>query len=78
MSSENHPPPPGKPLKSLKPPKVKARALLIINTKAGPNSDSILRVKELWQRLAAHGIRADVRVKLRKKLARKDAKRAAN
>ena len=55
----------------------KTRALLIINTKAGPNNDSILRAKELWQRLAAHGIEADVRVKLRKKLARQDAKRAA-
>jgi len=54
-----------------------SRALLIINTKSGPNNDSILRVKEIVQRLAAHGIKADVRVKLRKKYARKDARRAA-
>jgi len=60
-----------------RPPKPRMRALLIINTKSGPNNDSILRVKELVERLTAHGIRADVRVKLRKKYARKDAKKAA-
>ena len=60
-----------------RPPKPRVRALLIINTKSGPNNDSILRVKELVERLTAHGIRADVRVKLRKKYARKDAKKAA-
>ena len=57
--------------------KPRLRALLIINTKSGPNNDSILRVKELVERFAAHGIRADVRVKLRKKYAREDAKKAA-
>ena len=53
------------------------RALLIINTKSGPNNDSILHVREVVERLAAHGIEATVRVKLRKKLARRDAKTAA-
>src|SRR5688572_33266857 len=57
--------------------KGKARALLIINTKSGPNNDSILRVKEIVARLDAHGVEVDVRVKLRKKQARKMAKRAA-
>ena len=57
--------------------KRKGRALLIINTKSGPNDDSILRVKEIVDRLAAHGIETDVRVKLRKKQARNLARRAA-
>lgn len=55
----------------------KARALLIINPTSGPNNDSILHVKEIVARLDAHGIDVDVRVKLRKKQARKMAKRAA-
>jgi diacylglycerol kinase (ATP) len=57
--------------------KPKVRALLIINPTSGPNDDSILRVKEIVARLAAHGIKTTVRVKLSKKLARKDAKRFA-
>ena len=57
--------------------KGKARALLIINPTSGPNDDSILRVKEIVERLAAHGIKTKVRVKLRKKQARKMARRAA-
>lgn len=54
-----------------------SRALLIINSKSGPNNDSILRVREVVERLRAHGIEATVRVKLRKKQARKDARKAA-
>jgi YegS/Rv2252/BmrU family lipid kinase len=53
------------------------RALLIINTKSGPANASILRVREVVELLARHGIAADVRVKLRKKRARKEARRAA-
>ena len=53
------------------------RALLIINTKSGPNHDSILHVRDLVEMLAAFGIRADVRVKLRKSQTRKEARAAA-
>jgi diacylglycerol kinase (ATP) len=53
------------------------RALLVINTKSGPNDDSILRVREVVEELAKNGVDAEVRVKLRKKQARKLAKRAA-
>jgi diacylglycerol kinase (ATP) len=53
------------------------RALLIINSKSGPNRDSLLHVRELAEKLDALGIQADVTVKLRKKKARRDAKRAA-
>jgi diacylglycerol kinase (ATP) len=52
-------------------------ALLIINSKSGPNHDSILRVRELVDLLATHGIGADVRVKLRKSQARREARMAA-
>src|ERR1700687_2668674 len=52
-------------------------ALLIINSKSGPNRDSLLRVRELVDLLAAHGIGADVRVKLHKSQARREARRAA-
>jgi diacylglycerol kinase (ATP) len=52
------------------------RALLIINSKSGPGRDSLLRVREIVDTLAAFGIRADVRVKLRKSQARKQAKAA--
>jgi diacylglycerol kinase (ATP) len=55
----------------------KRRALLIINSKSGPNHDSILHVRDLVDRLATFGIRADVRVKLRKSQARKEAHAAA-
>jgi len=55
----------------------KRRALLIINSKSGPNHDSILHVRDLVDRLATFGIRADVRVKLRKSQARKEARAAA-
>src|SRR4051794_33817594 len=44
----------------------KRRALLIINSKSGPNHDSILRLRDLVDLLATYGVRADVRVKLRK------------
>lgn len=53
------------------------RALLIVNTKSGPNHDSILRVRELVAVLASFGIRSDVRIKLRKSQARKQARAAA-
>jgi diacylglycerol kinase (ATP) len=50
------------------------RALLIINTKSGPNDDSILQLRPLVELLAGHGIDVDVRVKLRKRQARKEAR----
>jgi diacylglycerol kinase (ATP) len=53
------------------------RAMLIINSKSGPNHDSVLRVRELVDLLAGHGIDAEVRVKLHKSTARKDARAAA-
>jgi diacylglycerol kinase (ATP) len=53
------------------------RALLIINSKSGPQNDSLLRVQEVVARLDRHGIGAEVRVKLRKKQARREARRAA-
>jgi diacylglycerol kinase (ATP) len=53
------------------------RAMLIINSKSGPNHDSLLRVRELVEHLAHFGIHADVRVKLRKSQARKEARAAA-
>jgi diacylglycerol kinase (ATP) len=52
-------------------------ALLIINSKSGPNHDSLLRVRELVDVLAARGIAADVRVKLHKSQARREARAAA-
>ena len=58
-------------------PAARRRALLIINTKSGPNDDSIMRVREVVEELARHGVDAEVRVKLRKKQARKLAKNAA-
>lgn len=51
------------------------RALLIINTKSGPNDDSILQLRPLVLMLAEHGIDVEVRVKLRKRQARKDVRR---
>src|SRR5579859_1082993 len=53
------------------------RALLIINSKSGPAHDSLLRVAELVELLAAHHIAADVRVKLHKSQARREARAAA-
>src|SRR5690348_17168366 len=53
------------------------RALLIINSKSGPGRDSLLRVREIVETLAGFGIRADVRIKLRKSEARKQARAAA-
>lgn len=55
----------------------KRRALLIVNTKSGPNRDSLLRTRELVDLLGAFRIRADVRVKLRKSQVRKDVRAAA-
>ena len=53
------------------------RALLIINTKSGPDNDSISRVRDVVELLAGHGISVDVRVKLRKRQARAEARLAA-
>src|SRR5205807_4655714 len=53
------------------------RALLIINSKSGPKRDSLLRVRELVDLLATHGVAADVRVKLHKSQARREARAAA-
>jgi diacylglycerol kinase (ATP) len=53
------------------------RALLIINSKSGPGHDSLLRVREIVETLTEFGIRADVRLKLRKSQARKQARSAA-
>jgi YegS/Rv2252/BmrU family lipid kinase len=55
----------------------KRRALLIINSKSGPNQDSILHVRDLVDMLASFGIGADVRVKLRKSQTRKEVRAAA-
>src|SRR4030081_1802524 len=52
-------------------------ALLIINSKSGPSHDSLLRTRELVDLLAGHGIAADVRVKLQKSQARREARAAA-
>ena len=52
-------------------------ALLIINTKSGPANNFIGRVRDVVGLLAAQGIAAEVRVKLRKKQARAKARRAA-
>ncbi|HLZ26755.1 MAG TPA: diacylglycerol kinase family protein [Chloroflexota bacterium] len=52
-------------------------ALLIINSKSGPNHDSLLRVRELVDLLAVRGIAAEVRVKLHKSQARREARAAA-
>jgi YegS/Rv2252/BmrU family lipid kinase len=52
-------------------------ALLIINSKSGPNHDSLLRVRELVDLLAGYGIASEVRVKLHKSQARREARMAA-
>jgi diacylglycerol kinase (ATP) len=52
-------------------------ALLIVNSKSGPAHDSLLRVRELVDLLATHGIAAEVRVKLHKSQARREARAAA-
>jgi diacylglycerol kinase (ATP) len=53
------------------------KALLVINSKSGPNRDSLLRIHELVDELAEYQIRADVHVKLRKKQAREETRAAA-
>ena len=53
------------------------RALLIINSKSGKDGDSLSRVREISDILASYGIGVEVRVKLKKSIARKDARRAA-
>src|SRR5690348_9530184 len=55
----------------------KRQALLIVNSKSGPNHDSLLRVQELVDTLREFNIHADVRVKLSKKQARKESRTAA-
>jgi diacylglycerol kinase (ATP) len=56
----------------------KRRALLIVNSKSGPNRDSLLRVRDLAELLAAYNIAVEVRVKLSKSQAAKDARAAAD
>ena len=58
-------------------PQTPLRALLIINSKSGPKHDSLLRVRELVELLAGHNIAADVRVKLHKSQAVREARAAA-
>jgi diacylglycerol kinase (ATP) len=53
------------------------KALLVINSKSGPNRDSLLRIHELVDMLAEFEIGADVDVKLRKKQARQETRDAA-
>jgi diacylglycerol kinase (ATP) len=53
------------------------RALLIINTKSGSRHDSVLRVREIVELLATFDIRVDVRLKLSRSQARRDARAAA-
>jgi diacylglycerol kinase family enzyme len=53
------------------------KALLVINTKSGRNHDSILYIRELVQLLQRRGISVDVRVKLSKAQALREAKAAA-
>jgi YegS/Rv2252/BmrU family lipid kinase len=53
------------------------RAMLIINSKSGREGDSLLKLRSLVDILAALGIAVDVRVKLKKAVARTDARRAA-
>jgi YegS/Rv2252/BmrU family lipid kinase len=53
------------------------RALLIVNSKSGPDADSLLRTREIAEKLALAGIEVDVKVKIKKKRARRDARRAA-
>jgi diacylglycerol kinase (ATP) len=55
----------------------KRRALLVVNSKSGPNRDSLLHARELADLLAAFRIRADVRVKLHKSQTRKEVREAA-
>ena len=53
------------------------RALLIINSKSGQDGNSLSRVREISEILASYGIGVDARVKLKKSIARRDARRAA-
>lgn len=53
------------------------KALLIINTKSGRNHDSLLYIRELVQLLQQRGIGVDVRVKLSKMQAQREARAAA-
>jgi diacylglycerol kinase (ATP) len=51
--------------------------MLIINSKSGPESDSLLQTRTLVELLARHGIAADIRVKVRASQARREARAAA-
>jgi diacylglycerol kinase (ATP) len=55
----------------------KRHALLVINSKSGPNRDSLLLINELVDALQEFQIYADVHVKLRKKQARQETRAAA-
>jgi diacylglycerol kinase (ATP) len=53
------------------------RALLIVNSKSGPHKDSLLRIRDMVDLLAVYNIRAELRVKIRKSQARREARAAA-
>ncbi|HEY0583224.1 MAG TPA: diacylglycerol kinase family protein [Chloroflexota bacterium] len=53
------------------------RALLVINSKSGPKRDSLLQTRDIVDMLTAFNFQTEVRVKLRKAQARKEARRAA-
>src|SRR5579871_1134303 len=55
----------------------KRQALLVINSKSGPNSDSLLHLHELIDVLREFQVHVDVHVKLRKKEARHATRAAA-
>src|SRR5205814_9388935 len=54
----------------------KRPALLVINSKSGPNDDSLLRLRGIVALLEEQGLGVEVRVKLRKKQARRDVREA--
>lgn len=55
----------------------KQRAFLIINSKSGTKGDSMQQLPRVLEALKRVGIDVDVRVKYKKSIARKDARRAA-
>src|SRR5579862_1547305 len=59
------------------PPRLRRRGLLIINSKSGPDATSLTKLRTVVDALAEYGIGVDVRVKLKKSIARKEARRAA-
>lgn len=59
------------------PPWPKRRAMLFVNAKSGPKAESLLHLRDLVDRLGQFNVRADVRVKLHKSQARREARAAA-